>query len=68
MKTKDGWTLRPDGLAHKAPACPLGGRHIARKVPRDGTLPRCERCGSAFSYAVLPINELFCGSFRGGER
>jgi len=55
MKMKGDWRVRKDGMAVRAPYCPCGGRHVARgKVPKDGVLPRCGKCGNAFSFEVLP--------------
>jgi len=49
---RDGWVVRNDGMAHRGGRCPLGGRHRTNHVPADGTLPKCVRCGQAFSHTV----------------
>lgn len=45
----DGWRFDNTGVARRAAPCPRGGRHKARRYPRDGTLPVCWQCGEVFT-------------------
>lgn len=45
----DGWRLDNRGIARRAALCSGGGRHKARRYPRNGRLSVCWQCGEVFT-------------------